>query len=99
MVTAQQEINRMRARGGGQDEYYDHRSGGAAAAALSEMRWPKPSDLVIGDLPGSLGLAARKPHRRSTSFRPWRVVPTCAIPVLIDSVPPLKVAAMRAPGG
>lgn len=48
MVTAQQEISRTRARGGRRDEYYDHRSGRAAAAALSKARRPEPGSLVIG---------------------------------------------------
>jgi hypothetical protein len=60
----------MRARGAGRNEHPGHRSGRAAAAAISKTRRPGPGSLVIG----GLGPAVHEPHPRSPGARAWRVV-------------------------
>ena len=73
----------MRARGAGRNEYPDHRSGRAAAAAISKRRRPGPGSLVIG----GLGPAVQEPHPRSLSVRPRRAVWACPAWLLIEPSP------------
>jgi hypothetical protein len=63
MVSAQQKINRIRARGGSRHEDCDRGSGRAAAATIGKARRPGPRALVVGGPVGSGGSAVRQSHR------------------------------------
>ena len=73
VVAAQQQVDRMRAFGGGRNEHPDHWPGRAAAAAISQARRPGPRSLVDG----GADLAVPELHRRSTGVRPRPIASAC----------------------
>jgi hypothetical protein len=68
VVTAQQQISRIRPSDAWRDENPDDRSGWAAAAAIGKTGRTGPASLVIGDPVCRLGPAAREPHHDFTSI-------------------------------